>query len=166
MHKLKVMEKGIREGFSKVKNELDEHLDSINQNTAEFDNVNQRITVLEGMLDKLTERIDELVASKQPNSYTDFNVPLTLREQEVFVVLYTSSSSLSAVNVARQLGLTDELVHTYIYKLISKGIPIMKTYKEKELFYSLEKTFKDLQARKSLIHIDSGVLEQFSLQRE
>lgn len=166
MDKFKAMEKGVRKGFSKIKEELNEHLDSINQNTIEFEQVYQRIAMLEGMLDKLTERIDELSITNQPTTYTNFDIPLSLREQEVFVILYTSSNPLTGQDIAKYLGLTDELIHTYVYKLISKGIPVMKHYREKELIYSLERTFKDLQARKSLVHIDDGVLEQFSLQRE
>lgn len=166
---LERMNTGLSKAFSKVKEELSEHLDSINQNTGEFESVHQRITTLEFMFEKLVERVDELTMQKKPETFSpeQFDVTLTLREQEMFVILYTSTDELSALQIAKYLGLTEELVHSHIYKLIAKGIPVIKQFvDDATLKYSLDKVFKDLQARKNLIHINSDVLDEFNLQRE
>lgn len=166
---LKSINTGVSVAFSKVKEELSEHLESINQNTSEFESVHQRITSLETMFEKLVERVDELTMKSRPETFSSeqFDVPLTLREQEMFVILYTSTKELSAKKIAKYLGLTEELVHTHIYKLISKGIPVVKKFvDDANLLYSLDKVFKDLQARKNLVHINPEVLDEFNLQKE
>jgi DNA-directed RNA polymerase specialized sigma subunit len=163
------MNVGLSMAFSKVKEELSEHLEAINQNTGEFESVHQRINTLEVMFEKLVERVDELTMNSKPETFSveDFNVSLSLREQEMFVILYTATKELSANEIAKYLGLTDELVHTHIYKLIAKGIPVLKQFvNDAVLKYSLDKVFKDLQARKNLIQINSDVLEEFNLQKE
>jgi len=168
-NELKSVNAGVSMAFSKVKEELSEHLDTINQNTSEFESVHQRITTLEVMFEKLVERVDELTMKSHPETFSekDFDLSLSLREQEMFVILYTSTNELSAIQIAKYLGLTEELVHTYIYKLISKGIPVIKRFiDENVLKYSLDKVFKDLQARKNLIAINSDVLNEFNLQEE
>jgi len=158
------MQKGLAAGFGKVREELSEHLDSINQNTAEIDGVHQRFNQLEQMIDKLTERIDELAFSNTSQATLEnFDVPLSLREQEVFVALYTSAEALPPHVIAQYLGLTDELVLTFLHKLISKGIPILKEYQDNILVFALDKNFKDLQARKQLVTINEEVLTQFNL---
>ena len=166
---LRSINAGVSAAFSQVKDELSDHLDAINQNTAEFDIVHQRITSLETMFEKIVERLDELSMTSKDVlfSESDFNVELSLREQEVFVILYTSKQLLSAKKIVKYLGLTEELVHNYIFKLISKGIPVIKQFdKDGVLLYSLDKMFKDLQARKNLIKINSEVLDEFNLKKE
>lgn len=157
-------EKQLRLAFSKIKNELNEHLDAINQNTTEIDLTNERITFLEQMIEKLTERVDELAFSSQQQEYERFEVALNLREQEVFVVLYTTNEPLSAQAIAQYLGLTDELVHLTVHQLIAHGIPVVKSSQETLVTYTLDKKFKDIQAQKQLVSINEDVLAQFNLQ--
>jgi len=166
---LKSVNAGLSLAFSKVKEELSEHLDAINQNTSEFESVHQRITTLEVMFEKLVGRVDELTMKSRPETFSekDFNVSLSLREQEMFVILYTSTDELSATQIAKYLGLTEELVHSHIYKLISKGIPVIKRFVDDTVLkYSLDKVFKDFQARKNLITINPDVLDEFNLKKE
>ena len=161
---VKRLDKAVATSFDRVREELLEHLDSINQNTAELDSVDQRIMLLEQMIDKLTERVDELAfSSTTTTSMEQFDVRLSLREQEVFVALYMSAEPLAPYSIAHYLGLTEELILAFVQKLISKGIPIHKKYQDNVLVYYLDKQFKDLQARKQLVTINDEVLEQFNL---
>jgi transcription initiation factor TFIIIB Brf1 subunit/transcription initiation factor TFIIB len=157
--------KGVGLAFNKVKDELTEHLDAINQNTNELSTMQQYIAELELKIEKLSERVDELVASKQSAISYDINSSLTLREQEVFLALYTADSKKTATEIAQYLGLTDVLIHNYIYKLISKGIPIEKEYSSKGnmTLYVLNSHFKDVQARKNIVVINESVLEEMNL---
>jgi len=161
---VKRLDKAIATSFDRVREELTEHLDSINQNTTELDSVQQQIALLEQKIDKLTERIDELAFSSTGRTAMDtFDIHLSLREQEVFVALYMSSEPLPPHSIAQYLGLTEELILAFAQKLISKGIPIHKDYQDNILVYYLDKHFKDLQARKQLVAISDEVLEQFNL---
>jgi hypothetical protein len=155
------MHLGISAAFTQVKEELSDHLDTINQNTAEFEVVSQRMDQLEGMIEKLAERLDVLSAPKVMQK--EETIKLSLREQEFFLALYTSTESYSASEFARYLSLTEELVHALAHKLINKGIPVLKETDEiGRLCYHLDNDFKELQAKQNMIPVDARVLEQFS----
>ena len=151
------MNLGVTAAFSQIKEELTEHLDSINQNTGEFEAVAQRMDQLETMIEKLAERIDTLSAESTPQEQPK----LSLREQEFFVALYTATEVYAATEYARYLSLTEELVHALAHKLISKSVPVMKSTDELgRICYALDQDFKHLQAKQNLIPIDSTLLEQ------
>lgn len=153
---------GTKFAFSKVKTELTEHLDSINQNTNEIQILYGYLAELENKLDKLSERMDRINMSDKRTMEQDMKISLTPREEEIFITLYMSSKIMTSSEIAKVLGLTDELVNTHIFKLISKGIPIQKDFFEEKSYFSLDRTFKDLQARKNIIKISEHVLEQFA----
>lgn len=156
---------GVSFAFNKVKSELNDHLDTINQNTSEINSMQQYIVELESKIEKLSERIDTLMSENSFEQNYEFNEMLSLREQEVFIALYTADTKKSAIQIAQYLGLTDELIHNYIYKIISKGIPIQKKFSDDsgELHYVLDPHFKDLQARKNLVEINESVLQEMNV---
>ncbi len=152
---------GLKLAFKDIKSEFSEHLESINQNTGEIQSLYDYVAEVEHKIEKLSERIDELQMSVNPDlSHDQFSVELTHREQETFMVLYAASDDLSAKDVARRLGFTDEMVNRYVYNLITKGIPVIKQYSEGELKLKLDHKFKDLQARKNVLKIDEAISKQ------
>lgn len=93
-------------------------------------------------------------------SAEQFNVELTHREQEVFVVLYAAQEKITAKEIAKKLGFTDEMVNRYVYNLISKGIPILKQFSKDNMYLYMELKFKELQARKNILKIDESISKQ------
>lgn len=153
------MHLGITAAFTQIKEELTEHLDSINQNTSEFDLVHQRLNQLENMIEKVAERIDTLSVK---NTETDAKIKLSLREQEYFLSLYTSTEVYSASEFARYLSLTEELVHALTHKLISKGIPVLTEHDEiGRVCYRLDETFRKQHALQGIVQVHPEVVEQF-----
>lgn len=148
--------------FSKIKEEMTEHLDSINQNTNEIEIVYGYLSELEQKLDKLSERIDEIQYKNSEIMEKELNIHLTPREEEIFITLYMASKSMSAFEIAKILSLTEELVNSYIYKLISKGVPIQKEMQKEISYFILDRTFKDMQARKNIIKLNENILQQFA----
>lgn len=160
--KIESIEKGVRQGFEKVKEELNEHLDSINQNTEELTAAYQYIHALESKIEKLSERIDELTLQVKGAQIPDYKIDLNLREQEVFLTLYTSGEPLCIEEISKQLGLTPDLVGVYINKLVIKGIPLLRKAVNELTFFTLETNFKTLQARKNVVSVSESVAAQFS----
>ena len=155
------LKQGLKEAFKQIKHEFNEHLETINQNTSEIQGLYDYVSEVEQKLDKLNERIDELQMSVNPDmTYDQFNVELSHREQEVFVMLYAEQDKVTPVDIARKLGFTDEMVHRYIYNLITKGIPVIKHFEKEEMLLSLDVRFKDLQARKNILKINESVSQQ------
>ncbi len=158
---LEALKKGIKHAFNGIKAEFNEHLDTINQNTTEITSLYDYVAEVEHKIDKLTERLDELQMSINPDmTHEKFDIELTHREQETFMVLYSQQEKITAKKIARVLGFTDEMVNRYVYNLITKGVPIIKQFNGEEVFLLLDGRFKDLQARKNVLKIDQSISRQ------
>ncbi|MBN1275450.1 hypothetical protein JXA12_04130 [Candidatus Woesearchaeota archaeon] len=155
--RLRVVERGIRKGFAKIKGELDDHLDGINRNATEMQSLFDYLVELEGKLDKLHERLDSVELAVREPAGRGVVAPLSYREQEVFLVLYTSELPVSASAVAARLGLSEEVVRHVVACLVSKGVPLLRQVRGGEVMFSLELRFKDAQARGNLVRIDERV---------
>jgi len=155
------MHSGIKLSFNKIKGELDVHLDSINQNTSEIQNIYDYLQDLDSKIEKLNERIDELNMFVGPKMTEEqLSADLTHREQEVFVVLYAQEDKITAKDIARKLGFSDEMVNRYIYNLITKGIPVLKQYEGDTVQLYLDLKFKNLQAKKNILKIEESISKQ------
>lgn len=159
--KFEALKESLKGAFKQIKHEFNEHLETINQNTTEIQSLFDYISEVEQKIDKLNERMDEIQMSINPDmTYEQFQVDLTHREQEVFMVLYAEQQKITPVEMARKLGFTDEMVHRYIYNLITKGIPIIKHFEQDEMYLTLDVKFKDLQARRNVLKINESISRQ------
>jgi len=89
------------------------------------------------------------------------DIKLTLREQEVFMILYLGKR-FTTIDIAKRLGFTEGMVNLYLINLITKGVPVVKELLDDLLVFGLEPEFKDLQARRNVLEIDSRVAQQIS----
>lgn len=154
------MNGGIKQAFSHVKDEMDHHLDSINQNTNEIQSCYEYLAELDAKIDKLSERFDDIQLSLSPEEVSYDNISLTHREQEVFMVLYTVEDPITSAEIGRRLGLTVEMVERYLANVLGRGIPILKTFVSGKVYHSLDLKFKQLQARQNVLNIS----QQLSVQ--
>lgn len=148
--------------FKQIKEELDDHLDSINENTNEIQANYEYICELESKIDKLSERVDELTmfirkiigtapVQKEPEYQID---QLTKPEKEVFAEIYALEQEEKLICyelLARRLALTVNLAQNYVTNLIEKGVPIVKRYADGRIYISLDEQFKAAQTRKNII---------------
>ncbi len=147
--------------FKRVKEELDNYLDTINQNTNEIQNNYEFLLELDRKVDTLSERVDEITLLLEPsNNVSPDQIDLTIREQEVFLVLYAINKKLSAGAIARRLGLTPDKVNDYLQNLMDKQVPVLKEIFNNRIFYFLDDRFRSIQAKQNIIKIDSSVSNQ------
>lgn len=139
-----------------IREEIDEHLDAINQITRETACVYDVISELDFKVEKLAERLDRLEMFLRPETFKPTFLSLTHREQEAFAVIYSSEESLTALEIGRRLGFSEDMVKTHVTNLIAKGVPILQRLGG-ESFY-LERNFKALQARENVLHIDEKLI--------
>jgi phosphoglycerate-specific signal transduction histidine kinase len=167
---LQKIEKTLKSSFNNIKEEMDIHLDSINENTSEINANFDYLLKLEGKVDKLSERIDdlhmmveELMGMPTKSSFKDqfANINLTNREQEVFMTLYSlqTEESLSYSEIAKKLGFPISLVDKFVIEMIMKGIPIIKKYAGNTLLLSLDEEFKNLQAKENILNIHENIAQ-------
>ena len=166
--KKEINEEAVRNSFKKVKEELNEHLESINLNTNEVQANYEYMQKLNIKIDKLNEKLEEirlhLDIIKEDLSNEKFDdIKLTIREQEVFLVLYTNHVFLSYKQIAKRLGLTEVLVSNYLTNLIEKGIPVLKHYGDGIAKVRLEPVFKDLQTRENVLKINDRVAREYTI---
>ena len=140
---------------------MDEHLQSINENTNEITSNYEYITELEAKVEKLTERLDQMQnaihsISQKPVTTVAKIKPLTREEEEVFIILYTlqeEKGSVTFTDIAKKTDFSEELVSDRINSMIEKGIPITKKFINSEPYLRLDKDFKTLQAKENVLKI-------------
>lgn len=159
---------GLNEIFSQIKEEFEDHLTSINENTNEIQSNSQYLAELDSKIEKLNEKLDRIQFFLEKNlSYKqektpNFNIlPLTKKEQEVFLVLYTleeAKGAVSYVDIARRVALPEELVSSYITTMIEKGVPIIKKYINNKAYLKLDRSFKNIQAKENILKLNQKTL--------
>lgn len=130
-----------------VREEFNEHLLAINENTNEIQSNYEFFCELDAKIEKLTERIDRIqtmLEGKREEQRHDVD-PLNGQEQTITHVLLAAPATLTYAELSVQTGMPLPVVRSYISHLIAKGIPVMKKYANNEVFLYLEPSFK--QAR-------------------
>lgn len=170
------LQQALRKAFAKIKEEAEEHLTAINENTNEIQSNYEYLCRLEARIDKLDEKISDISLfleqfrtkktysiRKIDGSSQEFQVrPLTQKEMQVFLVLYTveEPGKITYQDIAKKLSISESLAQNYITNLIEKGIPITKQYLNRIVFLKLDNDFKALQAKKNVLNINEGVREE------
>jgi len=157
------LNKRLRAEFTKIKCELEEHLQSINENTNEIAANYEYLYEIERKLDKLSERIDNIQMYLEPNSgiaiekQNNFEVKrLSRMEQQVFLVIYTleeEKCGLTYSDIAKSLSISEHLAASYITSMIEKGVPILKRYINSKPYLRLDPIFKTLQAKENILQL-------------
>lgn len=151
----------MRHAFNKIKEELTDHLQTINENTAEINSNHNYVLHLENMINKLNERLDEVehkiseLSGKKIMTADDFKgIILKPKEQEIFLVLYSRTGDLIDYReISKSLGITEQSVRKYISRMINKGIPIIKKYFDNNVYLVLDSDFRNLQAKEDILNI-------------
>ena len=154
-------EKLLREAFNKIKEEMTDHLQTINENTNEISSNHDYILHLENMINKLNERLDDVelklneLTGKKIMTAEDFKgVELKPKEQEIFLILYSRTGDLIDYReISKTLGITEQSARKYVSRMINKGIPIIKKYFDNNVFLVLDSDFRNLQAKHNILDI-------------
>ena len=156
-------ERQLKKAFKKIKEEKDEHLESINQLTSELQTAFEYISELESKYDKLKEITDELQIFKNSQMINDkshfSNIDLNLEEQKLFLTLYVfgEKEPLSIKFLIEKLGLSESGIRSLLSSLLDKGIPITKEKVSSSWYFNLDPRFRDLQTREKVIPIHESV---------
>ncbi len=158
----------LRAAFNQVKADFDEHLEAINANTNEIQSNYAYLCELDAKLEKIKERMDQMQIFLQKTQgfmaeeNKKFEVsPLTQNEKRVFLVLYTldeEKGNVSYRDLARNLGMTEELVCDYINNMVSKGVPVIKRYVNNKPFLKLNPDFKRMQTKENILKIEQRTI--------
>ncbi|MBI5398093.1 hypothetical protein HZB03_01395 [Candidatus Woesearchaeota archaeon] len=152
----------LRNSFAAIKEEFDEHLQAINENTAELQYHTNYLDELDRRITKLEEKIDAThLMLKQLLRESRLNISLSHDEQKIFLILYTHEKFISAENIARKCEIAVDLVNECLASIQDKGIPILKDVLDGKTFYKLENAFKQRQAKENIIAISNEITKQY-----
>ncbi len=147
--------KGITDAFAKVKEEFNEHLDSINQNSSEIDVLHAKHSLLAEKIDKIDERLEhiELLLNLKKKDYSYLKqIHLSFREKDLFNKLYTQPSLLCSA-LAVELSCDAPFVDQMITALMSKGIPIIRKQEKNDYTVALDPDFKEYHAVEGVVKV-------------
>lgn len=152
----------MRQAFRAVREEFDDHLQAINDNTEEILENRAMILEIQERLCKLSDRISEIgLRLDDADRYAP--IDLSLREQEMFIVLYTASQPVTYAEFAKRLTYPVSLIQELAFGLIQKGIPVVKQRSEMgELRLSLDIEFSERQTKHNIVRIDENLSRQLS----
>lgn len=153
-------EKRIRQAFNRVHQEFDMHLETINSNTLEIQENRYMVEELSERMAKISDdiaEIKELLSTQRETQPEVQHIELTVREQEVFLVLYMNESGASYTRLAKHTSLPISVVQDIVFDLISKGIPVVKQRREADIILSLDLEFRERQSRYNIVGIDEQV---------
>ena len=163
---VKKISEELKAAFSSVREEFDEHLDAINENTNEVQANYGYLCEIDNKINKLNEKIEEiqLILGRLTGKKVDLNPeyysvdPLGPEEQKVFLAMYTEDKPVSYMELANRVGKPLTLVRSYVTNLIEKGIPINKSYVKGRPHIMIDTEFKRLQAKKNIVGIHQQIL--------
>jgi len=156
-------DKKLRDAFSKIREERDEHLESINELTNELQSAFDYISDLEKKYEKLKEITDELQMFKNSQLLNDkahfSNIILSLDEQKLFLTLYVfgEKEPLSYKYLVKRLALEHDLVVSLLSSLLDKKIPITRERIGTEWYFNIDPRFRELQMKENMIKIHESV---------
>ncbi len=157
------MVRGVDLSLSNVKEEMDDHLTAINENTQEIElcyshmmEMNKRIKFLENKIDFMQKIIAKLVQNEQipVKSEDKPKIRLSKQEQKLFMQFYSFDGALDLTMLCAKLARSDGFIRYYINSLIQKGVPILKENRGKKQYFLLDPQFKDEHARNNLVLIE------------
>ncbi len=162
--KLKILKVTLNRSFEQVKDQFEDHLEAINENTNEIHSNFEYLCEMDRKIDKLAEKIDELNhlmreqrGEKAEKKEFEFK-PLTKKEKEVFYALYVLTEGRrfsSYKEIARRSCFSEELVAAYITSLIEKGIPVAKKYANRKAYVCLDPGFREIQAKENIVGVNT-----------
>jgi predicted transcriptional regulator len=151
--KMNEIDKAINSELKKVRQALDEHLNSINDNTQEIQSLFDYLQEIEVKVEKLSQRLDQTQLNNQNSPVKPCVAPLNQMERKIFLTLYTAEMPLSYREISERSQISPTIVHECISSLTSKGIPLIRTFCNDQMFFKIEPVFKEVQAKENLINL-------------
>ncbi len=147
----------LKQDFEHVRNMVEDHLSSINENSSEIQALFDYLQDLESKIEKVTARLDSL--QLETNDPISQHVePLNAIEKQVFLALYMQEFALNYQDIAERANLPIAIVYDSVASLVRKGVPIVRTLLNNQQFLQLATQFKERQAKENIINLS---LESF-----
>lgn len=142
--------------FSKIKEEFEDHLESINQNTIEIQSSFEYLSRLASSVEKIEQRLARL-ENETPREKRSETVLLTREEEEVYAVLLDSSRQrqlLTYDRIAQKVDVSKTFCAHIVSSLVDKGVPVLKKFSNGDVFLEIESHFVNNETLINVVTID------------
>ena len=160
MHSAVIDDPVVSAVLTEIRQELDEHLEVINENTDEIEanfsyliNFEKKIKFLEQRLERLEKLFTQTRGTETQEQKKVKKISITDPEQEVFLLIYNSSRAIEYQELCTRLRRSETYVRYHINGLISKGIPITRHIINRKTFFALDPEFKNLQCKENIVNL-------------
>jgi ribosomal protein S25 len=164
--KIDKINNSLKQSFSQIYAEFEDHLTAINENTSEIQENYSYTCEIDQKISKLNERIDEIhdiltnLTGKKTRKMPKFEDidPLTSKEKTIFLNIYTEHKPITYAQLATKLSIPISLARQHVTNLLEKGIPIQKVFHKTRPYIYLDPKFKNIQAKKNILKIEQKIL--------
>ncbi len=136
-----------------IKQNLSEHLSAINENTSEIQGVFDYFHELDGKLEKLGQRLDQIQMENGVDKEKPFVAPLDQKEKKIFLALYTEEKPLNSFELSEKAKVPLSIVRDLLSVIIQKGIPIKRSFMNNHTYYQIDSEFKEWQAKEGILNL-------------
>lgn len=149
------------QAFASMKEELDEHLLAINENTRDLDQQAAAVSVLEEKFEKLHLRMDAMhMMFRKLIMQAKVRVDLSCSEQKVFALLFEFGKYVPTKFIAEKACFGSEDLEETVTSLCDKGIPIERRVIGDREYLKMDQDFRMIQAREQIVQVSPSVMQQ------
>lgn len=134
-------ESKVKNSFDAVREEMDDHLVAINQNTDELKIHSSFLNEMDNKLEMLNEKVESLhlmLLQVMKSSLND-------NEKKIVDVLDNSTSFLSCKDISVAAGVSELFVKAHLFSMICKGVPLKEKAIDSQSYFSLERKSEGTQ---------------------
>ena len=143
----------MRKDFHVIRHALEEHLSAINENTSEIQAMFDFLQEMEMKLEKMSERVDNMQLNLGQPLEKPCVRPLDTSEKNIFLLFYTENIPLSYNEISHKARIAISFVPDIVSSLINKGVPLLRSRVNDQLFFKLSPSFKEMQAKENLVNL-------------
>lgn len=145
-----------------IKEELEDHLSSINESSDEIEHNYSYIMELESRIGLIEKKVDAILNALSKITSVDIEVQkkeirLSEQEKDLFMVFYSSERALNYTDLCEKIGRSESYVRYYMNNLIAKGVPIRRHGRcessDSKAYFTLDPEFRELQAKSNILNI-------------
>lgn len=158
---LSSMDIKVRNSFKVIREEFEDHLDAINENTDELQSHYESLCELNRKIEKLNERVDQISSMVREIAQERSSITLSLDEQRIFLAMYMHEEGfISFDEIVARTHFNQDYARDLITAMLDKGVKLTREITDGRLYFRLNPYFKARQIRENIVKIDPAVMGQ------
>ena len=129
------VEARVKKSFSEVREEMEDHLAAINENTDELKQHSVFMNNLDSKMDSINEKIESLHLMLMQAMGSSLNE----NEKKILCVLSRSTGFMSFKDISFSAGVSELFAKAHLFSMICKGVPLKEKIIDNQSYFTLER---------------------------